>query len=1035
VTAPSLALEAAVRAWGRYVVEDLIGAGGGGFVWRAVDPRLQRKVALKFLRVDDARLATRLVREAQAQARVDHPNICKVYEVGTLDGRPFIAMQLVEGATLGEAARTMPLETRVRLVADVAVAIHAAHRAGLIHRDLKPSNILVEEPEPGIYKAVVVDFGLAREMEAPGMTTTGAVIGTPAYMSPEQARGETARLDRRADVYSLGATLYELVTGRPPFAGQTAVEAILHVLSDEPTPPRRIVPSVPVDLETIALVCLEKDPQRRYPSARALADDLERFLDGEPIVARPPGAFYRALKWAGRRRALVSIATLATLAVAAAGGYGIRAQRASERRARVAAELGQSIEQMQSAMAQAWLRPLHDTRADARAVEDQLAALARRVDEGAIPEGLGRCALGRGYMTIYQYEKAYIELDRAWRVGERTPDCALALGEAIGELYLRSLDNARLADPATREKRIADLERGYRDVALERLRGATGAARSPAYVEGLIAYYDEHPGQALVHAEEAARGHPWFYAAQRLQAQALIRIADIKTSRGNYDGARADVERAGAVLDRALEIGRSDPQLWETACVRFIDVVRPEYLRDGPTEQTIAAAHRVCEAARTADPDRAMPFVAEAETLNLWGDSLSRFGKDPTATVARQIELAEKALAIAPREVDALIALGGGWETRADWESGHGGAPLPSYLRAAEYYDRAVKLEPTARTAVSAGTIYGKMATLDIGAGRDPSHNLDGSAAHFRRAIELSPEIALAWEDLGIVECERAREAKLHGEDPRPLFAEAQRNFKEALARNPSSSTACSNSGAAHWQLAEFTVGEGADPGAELAEADKMYRRALEVRTHLVEAEEGLGDIKYLRARFILEHGGDPRDEIAHARSDYEVAVRTNDSYVLLWVMRAQLEILAARAELAAHRSPEAPFRAAARFLDRAQAVDSDESTLYVQRAELYRRRAEWHPQKSDIARGLAAATRATELNPRDAEAHAIAGALHWLSARAGAAGEADRARQELDRALALNRRLDRDYRGILDAAQSAASTSSTDAKRSPGER
>ena len=277
----------ALAAWPQFEVGELLGEGGMGQVFRAVDTVLKRTVALKVLRRQDPHLLGRFLQEAQTQARVDHPNVCKVYEVGEVAGHPYIAMQYVHGQTLDQAAVGLSLEQRVVLMRQVAEAVHAAHQLGLIHRDIKPSNILVEQVEGQGFVPFVTDFGLARETSAPQLTQTGTITGTPQYMSPEQARGSAALLDRRTDVYSLGATLYELLTGRPPFTGGSAVEVLLQVVESDPPRVRQVAPEVPEDLETIVLKCMDKEVGRRYESARALAEDLQRFLSGDPILARP----------------------------------------------------------------------------------------------------------------------------------------------------------------------------------------------------------------------------------------------------------------------------------------------------------------------------------------------------------------------------------------------------------------------------------------------------------------------------------------------------------------------------------------------------------------------------------------------------------------------------------------------------------------------------------------------------------------------------------------------------------------------------
>ncbi|MEW6368517.1 MAG: serine/threonine-protein kinase [Acidobacteriota bacterium] len=270
---------------GRFEIVDLVGRGGMAVVYKARDPDLDRIVALKLLRAEDPQMAVRLMNEARAQARIEHECICKVHEVGEADGRRYIAMQYIAGDTLGVAASRMGLAEKVLAVKRAAEAVHAAHRLGLIHRDIKPGNIMVERLEDGSWKPYVLDFGLVRDMEAPGLTSTRVLMGTPEYMSPEQASGRIGDVDVRTDVYSLGATLYEVLSGKLVFEG-TPFEVISALLGKEPRSLRSIDTRIPLDLDTIAMKCIEKDPEKRYASAKSLAEDLGRFLSGEPILAR-----------------------------------------------------------------------------------------------------------------------------------------------------------------------------------------------------------------------------------------------------------------------------------------------------------------------------------------------------------------------------------------------------------------------------------------------------------------------------------------------------------------------------------------------------------------------------------------------------------------------------------------------------------------------------------------------------------------------------------------------------------------------------
>ncbi|MCI0412247.1 serine/threonine protein kinase, partial [bacterium] len=299
--------------FGRYQRIELIGQGGMGKVYKAYDPVLDRYVALKLIQSNAPESAIRFSTEAKAQAKVNHPHVCKIYEVGEAEGIRYIAMQLINGRALTDVAQELNFPQIAKILKQVAEGVHAAHQAGLIHRDLKPSNILVEKTEQGELIPYVLDFGLVREMNAGGLTLSGVLIGTPSYMSPEQARGQTRGVDSRTDVYSLGVTCYELLTKSLPFEAETTVDILLKLLNEDPASPRQKNPDIPADLEKIALKCLEKDPALRYHSALALAEDLGRFIEGEPIHARAPSLAYRLSKKAKKNQALFLTGGLAAI--------------------------------------------------------------------------------------------------------------------------------------------------------------------------------------------------------------------------------------------------------------------------------------------------------------------------------------------------------------------------------------------------------------------------------------------------------------------------------------------------------------------------------------------------------------------------------------------------------------------------------------------------------------------------------------------------------------------------------------------------
>lgn len=281
--------------WSRYRPEAYLGEGGMGWVFRARDLKLQRAVALKFFRAGLPEAGQVFLREARSQARIDHPHVAKVYEAGEQEGVSFLSMQYIHGPTLQKAAASLDLRDRVEVVRQAALGVHAAHRLGIIHRDLKPGNIMLEWNPEGAVHAYVMDFGLARDL-ADMPTGLSRVMGTPSYMSPEQVEGPSVLIGPHTDVYALGVTLYELLGERLPFESTGPAEMMRRILQEEAAPLRKLKPDLPRELEAVVQRCLEKDVLRRYDSAQDLADELQRFLEGQPVLASPTGRLELALR-------------------------------------------------------------------------------------------------------------------------------------------------------------------------------------------------------------------------------------------------------------------------------------------------------------------------------------------------------------------------------------------------------------------------------------------------------------------------------------------------------------------------------------------------------------------------------------------------------------------------------------------------------------------------------------------------------------------------------------------------------------------
>lgn len=612
---------------GRYRLGPLLGRGGLGEVHEAWDTLLGRRIAVKTLSLPGAGSILRFMQEARLQARVSHPNVCRIYDLDASTKAPFIAMQLVRGPNLTQAAPGLTLAEAVEIMAAVALAINSAHRLNLIHRDLKPSNILLEPDGAGGWATYVADFGLAKDLSDQGLTRADAALGTPEYMAPEQKRGEA--VGPAADIYSLGVTL-EVVLGA--VCGASA----------EPLPRK---------LRTIIDRCREERPQDRYHSAGELAEDLRRFLDLEPLLAERGQWRRQGLRWLRRHPTWSACLALTLLLGTGSGIWSGHLAARGRRQAALAQRFAMDARDVEHRMRVEHLMPPHDLGPALAHMRERLLQLERDMARlGPEAQGPGRLAMGRGYCHLGEPDRAREVLERAWAQGYRTPETACALARAACASYFTLVSREDMADRddalAAAKARLRKEARTYFDL-------SAGQAWEPASLaEARVLYVEDRFGEALDRARQAFREHPWLYEAKVEEAYALSALGYARQHQGERAAALSLYMEASLASRQARSIGHSDDNCYFSDLEWRLYWVECPGLGGRERMAQLAEAEGLADRALGIRPDRPRALLAKTYVIVRRAALLAEAGQDPEAELRR----AERLLAPA-FEAPSLRAL------------------------------------------------------------------------------------------------------------------------------------------------------------------------------------------------------------------------------------------------------------------------------------------------------------------------------------------------------------------------------------------
>lgn len=874
------------KIFGKYEVIELLASGGMGEVYKAYDTTLNRYVALKFLKKEDPVRLKRFLREARMQAKVDNKNICKVYEVNEIEGKPFIAMQFINGIPLDEASHQMSRTEKIKVIQIIAEALNEAHNLGLIHRDIKPKNILIEKSEKNEWTPYILDFGLARHQDDVSLSIDGSIFGTPVYMAPETLRIGVDKVDHKSDIYSLGATFYEILTGKPIFQGATHGEIFLKIITENVIPLRKINPSIPQDLEIITMKCLEKQPSLRYNSAKELAADLKRFLEGEPILARPITLRYKIIKKTIKHKNAVIFTSLALLIIILILASYLYNWKLSKEQLQASIDFNQSVRYIEELLRHAYTAPLHDVKIEQKEAIKLLHKIKEQMDSiGRPAAGPGNYALGKSYLLLKNYNKSKSHLQAAEKYNYSSPELYYSLGQLYGIIYSKKIEEAeKIKDEQIKETFIKEIEKQFKIPAITYLNKAKNIKiESPEFIEGQIAFYEENYEQALKKLQTASIKISWLYEAKKLEGDIFLHFGQQHHKKANYQEAKKYYQQAELYYKEAAEIGRSDPENYEALCKLWNTLFQMEALEKGSSvEPYFTNSLQACNNALIANADNPEPYKLKAILYSNLAEYQQFNGINPLPNINNAIEILNAAININPNEPSLFNALSFIYIKKAKFEHENGTNPSNSLNKALQASQKSYGFYPNDSIVHNnIGIIHLTQAQYDLTYSKNPYENIKKSIGEFQNAINLEKNYAFAYNNIGRAYWLLSEYLIQTQQDPSDYIQKAIESYDAAINIQPSFLMAINNKATSYIQYAKYQMNHGINPSENLDKAFNIFKKSLDINPNSADVHRKISHIYLIKAEIALNQGKDPSLYAIEAITSIEKAINIDPTFSL----------------------------------------------------------------------------------------------------------------------------------------------------------